>query len=92
MKHTHILFLISSCIIIGYGSFLLYKRFFVPEVKQYYTTTSPTKRTIYQTVYATGSLEIKDHIKIGSLVSGTIKKIFVKENSTVKKRPVACPY
>jgi HlyD family secretion protein len=74
-----------SVIIFAYISYKIYDFFLKTQPKQLYLTEAPKKRTINQTVYATGILEIKDHIKIGSLVSGTVKEIYVKENDVVKK-------
>ncbi len=85
MKIKKIITLFSVLIVIVYLTHLAYKKFFIPEKKELYKTEFPQKRNIYQVIYATGKLEIKDNIKIGSLVAGTIKKIFVKENEKVKK-------
>ena len=71
--------------IFGYISYFIYHKFFVPPQKKLYKTEYPKKRNIYQIIHATGTLEIKDHIKIGSLVGGTIKDIYVEENEYVKK-------
>lgn len=63
----------------------LYKKFTFQSKKEFFRTETPKRRDIYKTIYANGTLEIKDIIKIGSLVAGTIKKIYVQENDKVKK-------
>jgi HlyD family secretion protein len=55
------------------------------QSSELYSTQLPEQRTIKKIVDVTGSLKIETTFKIGALVSGTIKKIFVKENQTVKK-------
>ncbi|MCK4651421.1 efflux RND transporter periplasmic adaptor subunit [Candidatus Babeliales bacterium] len=85
MKMKKIITFLSFFLILSLCIYWFYKKFFVPQKKLPYKIEFPKKRTIYQTVYATGILEIKDHIKIGSLTSGIIKKIFIKENDIVKK-------
>lgn len=50
-----------------------------------YTTQTPNKTTIRHVINTTGSLRIKDSSKVGSLVSGIVKTIDVKENERVRK-------
>ncbi|MBD3273072.1 efflux RND transporter periplasmic adaptor subunit [Candidatus Dependentiae bacterium] len=64
---------------------LIYKKFFKKQPPKPYKTTTIQNRDIYQTINSTGKLDIKDTMKIGSLVGGTVKKIFVDENDIVKK-------
>ena len=85
MKIKGLITLLSLLIILGYSGYFIFNKFIVPPQKKLYKTEYPQKRNIYQVIHATGTLEIKDHIKIGSLVSGTIKEIYVKENELVKK-------
>ncbi len=46
---------------------------------------NPEPRTITHIINASGYLAIKDSLKIGALVAGTVQKIYVKENQEVKK-------
>lgn len=50
-----------------------------------FIASKPYKTTIKQVVHAVGSLELKDTIKVGSLVAGTILNIAVAENNKVTK-------
>jgi len=50
-----------------------------------YTVSTPEIRTIEQVVKATGYIEVKDSMRIGSLVPGVIKTMYVDENDSVKK-------
>lgn len=72
-------------ITLGFLFNILYKNFTSQTKKEFFRVETPKKRDLYKTIYANGSLEIKDIIKIGSLVAGTIKKIYVQENIKVKK-------
>lgn len=66
-------------------SFFIYKKFFksIPELP--YKTATLEKKDIHQIINSSGTLEIKDTLKIGSLIVGTVKKILIKENDYVKK-------
>ncbi len=80
--------LITTIIIIStllLVSFFIYKNFFSQIPAPPYKTMLLERKNIYQTINATGTLEIKDTLKIGSLIAGTVKKIIVKENDLVKK-------
>lgn len=48
-----------------------------------FETETVTRNDITQTVFAPGILKAKDQIKVGSLVTGTAKKLYVKENDYV---------
>ncbi|MFH1644768.1 MAG: efflux RND transporter periplasmic adaptor subunit [bacterium] len=71
-------------ILIGFGSYFLIKK---KNSKQQITFKSekPLIKDITQWVDATGTLEAKDEITIGSLVAGKVEKILVEDNDTVKK-------
>jgi HlyD family secretion protein len=73
-----IFFLLSS-------SYFIYKQYFKVSPELPYKTTNIEKRDISQIINSSGTLEIKDTLKIGSLVAGTVKQILVKENDIVKK-------
>ena len=53
--------------------------------KKPFSTMKPTKTTIRHTVHATGILRILDNVRVGSLVGGLVKEIFVEEDDQVKK-------
>ncbi|MFH0897977.1 MAG: efflux RND transporter periplasmic adaptor subunit [bacterium] len=67
------------------GGIIIYHIFFKSPPPKLYQTTKPRRKTITQTVSASGVLTIKDPICIGCVVSGTVKKLHVKENDYVKK-------
>jgi len=50
-----------------------------------YEVEEVTIRNISQSVFAAGSIEIKGEVKVGSLVTGVIRDLLVKENDQVKK-------
>ncbi len=70
---------------LGAGSIAVYHKFFKKAPPPLYQTIKPKKKTISQDISSSGALTIKDPIVIGSLVSGTVKKLYVKENQHVKK-------
>ncbi len=85
MKIKNLIILLSLLTIIVFSTNYIYKKHFKKAPPKPYKTTSVECRDIYQTINVTGRLEIKNTMKIGSLVGGTIKKIYVSENDTVKK-------
>ena len=85
MKIAKLITVFTVLIILLYSGYFIYQKFFTELPKFPYKLEAPKKRNIYQAIRATGTLQIKDNIKIGSLVGGTIKNIYVKENSVVKK-------
>ena len=68
-----ILFLLSL-IIVSFFIFKIYQKYLQSPPPILFKTEKIQKRDIHQNIYATGTLEIKDNMKIGSLVAGTIKK------------------
>ena len=50
-----------------------------------FSTMAPTATTIRHNIYTTGTLKIKDSIRVGSLVGGLVTEILVEENDTVTK-------
>jgi HlyD family secretion protein len=72
-------------LLVGGGSWSIYKTFFAPKKPELFKTALPEKRTITQTVKATGYIEPEDVMKIGSIVTGIIYKLYVEENDLVKK-------
>jgi HlyD family secretion protein len=67
------------------GSVFVYKKFIKSPPKKLYATECAEKRNISQVVSASGRLEIRDLMKIGSHQSGIVAEICVKENDIVKK-------
>ena len=53
--------------------------------KEQYKTRALKKRTIVQSVFASGTVNPVITVSIGSQVSGTIKELYVDFNSEVKK-------
>ncbi|MFH1832398.1 MAG: efflux RND transporter periplasmic adaptor subunit [bacterium] len=70
------------------ASTITYYKFFKKAPPKLFTTTMPKLKAISQNVSASGILSIKNPIKIGSLVSGTVKELYVTENQFVKKGDV----
>jgi HlyD family secretion protein len=75
--------LIPSCVLLACVQG--YKFLTKTQTPPLFKTAHPTKKNIRASVSATGILEIKNVLKIGSLVSGTIDNMYVKENQFVKK-------
>ncbi len=67
------------------GGFLAYHRYFKKNEPFLYKTEKPFARYIRQSIKAAGNLEPEDMLKVGSLVSGIIQKMFVEENDFVEK-------
>lgn len=74
--------------VITYGAFLTYYYLKKQPSTQFFKTELPQKKTIKHVISAAGVLEIKEVMKIGSMVSGTIKKVYVKENQHVTKNQI----
>jgi HlyD family secretion protein len=69
--------------IIGIGAAWYF--FSAQKTTKYFTTQKPAKRAINQTILASGQLEVKDVDRIGSLIDGTIRKLYAQENQRVTK-------
>jgi HlyD family secretion protein len=81
MKKKHIVYL---TILAGIGAYWYWMHHGkIP--KNPFITTSLEKRTIKQQVHSVGILELKDTIKVGSLVAGTIAHIYASEHQKVTK-------
>lgn len=85
MKLDRIISLLSTLLALGIVIFFSYTKFLKCEDKKLYHVELPANRNISQYVYSSGILEIKNPVKIGSVISGTVKKLYVKENEFVKK-------
>jgi len=75
----------ALALIIGSGTWIAYKTFFAPKKPELFKAHKPEKRSIIQTIKATGYIEPEDLMKIGSIVQGIIYKLHVEENDIVKK-------
>jgi len=75
----------ALALLVGGGSWGIYKIFFAPQKPELFKTNKPEKKTITQTIKATGYIEPEDVMKIGSIVTGIIYKLHVEENDRVKK-------
>lgn len=53
-----------------------------------FSCVSPKRKTLAREINVTGQLEIKDSLKIGTLVAGTVEAIFVSEGQQVAKGTV----
>lgn len=76
-----------SFLLVSVSGFLAYQFWFAASDSlpvSLYTIEIPTKREIKQIISATGSLKLKDQIRVGSLISGRIQKIHVKEHDVVE--------
>lgn len=85
MNKKSILYWIIMSIALITSSYLIYRQWLAPKKIPLYQTGRATKRTIIQSIKATGYLNVIDLMKIGSVVPGVIRKINVAENDTVKK-------
>lgn len=62
----------------------------MPNQHAIITTEHPRIKTITHTIHTSGTISLHNPMKIGSIVSGTIKKIYVEENdSVVQGQPLA---
>ena len=81
IKLTFIIFLVISLV-----SLPIYYFFFLSAthpIHQLYNVEIPSKKDIKQIISATGMLKLKDQVKIGSVVTGRVKAIYVEENDPV---------
>ena len=85
MKIVKIIIYLLVLIVIGIGSIKIYKKLFPKTSYNLYKTETPQKKSIHQSINASGILELKESYKIGSQVAGIVKNVLVKENSIVKK-------
>lgn len=85
MKAKNVPILLGMLLTIFVGSILGYYKFLKKEPPELFKTSKPKRKSIAQIISASGYLIIKDPIIIGSLVSGTVTKLPVKENQYVKK-------
>lgn len=85
MKLKNFLSIIVAVLIFFFSTFLIYKKLFYKQPTLPYITQRPERRTIKKEIDALGKIHIAEKIKIGALVTGTLKKLYVEENDEVKK-------
>lgn len=73
-------FIVIATITLVFGSFIKAS----DKKETSYITATVTRGDIIQRVSATGTLQAINTVEVGSQISGTIEKIFVDYNSTVK--------
>jgi len=85
MKRKNILFWAIIIVTVSGTALFIQKKFFKKLTKLPYITKKPEYRTIEKTIETTGKISVSEKIKIGSLVAGTVQKLYVDENQPVKK-------
>lgn len=70
------------------GGFLYWQKSHVPSVEERYTTQALEKGELTQTVSANGTLNPVVLVSVGTQVSGTVKKLHVDFNDSVKEGQV----
>lgn len=85
MKRETIIFFLSTIIIVLIGGFIGYKVFLQRPEKSLIKTELPQTRDLYNIIDTSGTIHVAEKIKIGSLVTGTLKELYAKENKRVKK-------
>lgn len=86
MKKFNAILLALTATLFAIGSAWLIKKFvFTSEKKAPFSTRKPERRSLAHIVNASGTLEMKNNVKVGSLVSGTIKELKVREHTQVTK-------
>jgi HlyD family secretion protein len=85
MTKKKIVIAIISYLSLSIFGAIIYKKYFKKPQALPFTTENPERRTIRRIIDTTGKISIAKKIKIGSLVTGTLKKLYAKENEWVKK-------
>jgi len=65
-------------------AFAVYRRK-TREIKEIFKTAKFERRELTHIINATGATEAEGTIKVGSLINGVVKELFVEENEQVKK-------
>ena len=82
---TVVAFLFGIIILMRYAA-----RQDAPPIQPLVVAEQCSTKTISHEIHASGTLSISNNMKIGTLVSGTIKEVYVEENTAVKKgQPLA---
>lgn len=74
----------ATCALLFVGRWIMRQHTLAQEGKLF-TSAQPVTTTIRQVISTTGTLQIQDRSRVGSLVAGTVQEIFVKENEMVTK-------
>ena len=82
MKKYIWLIILGSLLVIGGYFFFIRKPL---EDAPLYKTTQPLQKTLIQKVSASGTLEARDQITVGSLVAGRVVGVHVDDNDHVEK-------
>ena len=85
MKIKKIIIWAITYLVITTIGVVIYKKYFIKEERMPYRTENPNRRTIRRVIDTTGLMTITEKIKIGSLVSGIVKKLYADENEWVTK-------
>ncbi len=85
MIPKNIVITIGIALALVFGGYGAYKLFFAPRSIELYHTQKLERRSISQTIKATGYLNAEDMLKVGSIITGIIEKMIAEENDTVKK-------
>jgi len=88
MRISTVLSTILIIITVGLTGSWLYKKYHPKNKSLPYTTAKPQYRHIFQYITASGKLEAKEQLKVGSLEAGRVININVEENDIVKKGQV----
>ncbi|HBL98353.1 TPA: hypothetical protein DDZ86_01775 [Candidatus Dependentiae bacterium] len=65
--------------------YIVYTLFIAKPEQRLYTVQKVSRRSIRHVIKASGAIEAEESMKIGSLVSGILEKMYVEENEFVKK-------
>jgi HlyD family secretion protein len=85
MTGKNIIIATSIVAALGIGGYSIYKIFFAPKTIQLYRTQKIERRSISQSIKATGYLFAEDTYKVCSLITGIVEKMIAEENDVVKK-------
>ena len=85
MNKKKIIIAILSYFFLSLIGIITYKKFFKKPQSLPFSTERPERLTIKRIIETTGKISIAEKIKIGSLVAGTVKNLYAKENEWVKK-------
>ncbi len=87
MTKNKIIIILSVIILIGATALYFFKKNHT-EKKLPFKIENPVRKNLTQYVNSSGTLQAKDGITVGSLVSGKVVKIIANDNDVVKKNQV----
>lgn len=77
----------SLLLLIFFGALILltFYLLFSPSEKhqEIYTVENPQTRDVSKEIFASGSVQAKDQVKVGSLIAGVVKELTIEENQAV---------